>query len=96
MMAKYDALNPAALRRLVAGGVKLLPFSNDIMAACYKATTEVYDDIATKNAKFKKIYDAWKPFRNDQVAWFSIAENRFDNFMIAGERMSQQSKSGKK
>ena len=49
MLAKYDALNPPALKRLLANGVKLQPFSNDIMAACYKATQEVYDEIATKN-----------------------------------------------
>ena len=27
MMAKYDVSNPAALKRLVAGGAKLQPFS---------------------------------------------------------------------
>ncbi len=53
------------------------------MAACYKATTEVYDEIATKNEKFKKIYEPWKKFRGDEVEWFAVAENRFDNFMIA-------------
>ncbi len=90
MVAKYDSLNPAALKRLIGNGVKLQPFSNDIMAACYKATREVYDEIATKNAKFKKVYDSWTAFRNDQVQWFAVAENRFDNFMIAAERMSQQ------
>ena len=36
------------------------------MAACYKATTEVYDEIATKNAKFKKVYEPWKAFRNER------------------------------
>ena len=71
MLAKYDALNPPALKRLIANGVKLLPFSNDIMAACYKATQEVYDEIATKNEKFKKIYEPWKKFRGDEVEWFS-------------------------
>ena len=49
MLAKYDALNPPALKRLIGNGVKLQPFSNEIMAACYKATQEVYDEIATKN-----------------------------------------------
>ena len=92
MLAKYDALNPAALKRLIAAGVHLAPFSNEIMAACYKATTEIYDDIATKNAKFKKIYEPWKAFRNEEVSWFQVAENRFDNFMIAATRMSQQKK----
>ena len=92
MAAKYDALNPAALKRLIAAGVKLEPFSNEIMAACYKATTEVYDGIAEKNAKFKKVYEPWKAFRNEEIAWFQVAENRFDNFMIAAVRMSQGKK----
>ena len=90
MLAKYDAVNPPALKRLIGGGVKLLPFSNDIMAACYRATTETYDEIATKNEKFRKIYEPWKKFRNDGVEWFAVAENRFDNFMIAAERLSQK------
>ena len=50
----------------------------------------VYDEIAAKNAKFKKVYEPWKAFRNDEVAWFQVAENRFDNFMIAAGRMSQR------
>ena len=90
MVAKYDALNPDALKRLLASGVKLQPFSNEIMAACYKASAEVYDEIATKNPKFKKVYDSWKKFRNEQNQWFAVAESRFDNFMIAAERMTQR------
>ena len=90
MLAKYDAVNPPALKRLIGSGVKLLPFSNEIMAACYKATKETYDEIATKNDKFKKIYEPWQKFRTEQVEWFAVAENRFDNFMIAAERMSQK------
>jgi TRAP-type mannitol/chloroaromatic compound transport system substrate-binding protein len=90
MVAKYDALNPAALKKLIAAGVNLQPFSNEIMAACYKATTEVYEEIAGKNAKFKKVYEPWKAFRADQVSWFQVAENRFDNFMIAAGRLSQR------
>ncbi len=90
MVAKYDALNPDALKRLLAAGVKLQPFSNDIMAACYKASAEVYDEFATKNPKFKKVYDAWKKFRNEQNQWFAVAESRFDNFMIAAERLTQR------
>ena len=90
MVAKYDALNPVGLRKLIGGGVKLLPFSNEILAACYKATAETYDEIASKNAKFKKVYEPWKAFRNEQVSWFQVAENRFDNFMIAAGRMAQR------
>jgi TRAP-type mannitol/chloroaromatic compound transport system substrate-binding protein len=90
MLAKYDTLNPPALKRLIANGVQLRPFSNEIMAACYKTANEVAAEISAKNATFKKIYEAMVEFRNEQVQWFSIAENRYDNFMIAAERLSQR------
>ena len=42
MQARYDAGNPAALKRLVAAGAQLRPFSQPIMDACYKAANELY------------------------------------------------------
>ena len=81
MLAKYDASNPAALKRLVGNGVQLRAFSKDIMNACYKATVDTYEEIAAKNAKFKKIYDSWKTFRDDQILWFRVTEQNFDGFM---------------
>jgi TRAP-type mannitol/chloroaromatic compound transport system substrate-binding protein len=95
MLAKYDAVNPVALKRLIGNGVQLRPFSNEIMAACYKAANEVAAEISAKNANFKKVYEAMVKFRNDQVQWFSIAENRYDNFMIAAERLSQRAEKKK-
>ena len=51
------------------------------MQAAYKVSFEVYDEIAGKNPKFKKIYEAWKAFREDQYLWFRVAENTFENFV---------------
>jgi TRAP-type mannitol/chloroaromatic compound transport system substrate-binding protein len=81
MQAKYDAENPAALRRLVANGTELRPFSREIMQAAYKASFEVYDEIAAKNPRFKKFYESWKAFREDEYLWFRVAENPFENFV---------------
>jgi TRAP-type mannitol/chloroaromatic compound transport system substrate-binding protein len=83
MQAEYDARNPAALARLLKNGVKLRTFSKEIMEACYKASNEVMDEEAAKNAKFKKIYEPWKRFRQDQNQWFSVAEAPLQNFMIS-------------
>ncbi|GLR81434.1 TRAP transporter substrate-binding protein [Azospirillum oryzae] len=80
MNAKYDAENPAALKRLVGGGAQLRPFPRDVMEACYKAATELYDETAKSNPKFAKIYEQWKKFRDDEYLWFRVAENSFDNF----------------
>ena len=90
MMAKYDAENPAALKRLVANGTQLRNFSNAIMAACYKATNEVNAETSATNPTFKKIYDSMSKFRSETVQWFSLAENTMSNFSVAAERMSQR------
>jgi TRAP-type mannitol/chloroaromatic compound transport system substrate-binding protein len=82
MMAKYDAQNPAALRRLVAGGAKLQPFSAAVLDASYKAAQEVYDETTKANADFKKVYDSYMAFRNDQYLWWQVAEYSFDTYMI--------------
>jgi TRAP-type mannitol/chloroaromatic compound transport system substrate-binding protein len=79
--AKYDADNPKALRALIAAGAKLLPFSAPILEASFNAANEVYKDLAAKNANFKKVYDSQIAFRKDEVLWFRVAENTFDNFM---------------
>jgi len=82
MLAKYDALNPAAMRRLVANHkVQLRPFSREIMDACWQAANEVYAEESAKNPAFKKIYDSWKPFRDEQILWSRVAEQNFDRFM---------------
>jgi TRAP-type mannitol/chloroaromatic compound transport system substrate-binding protein len=82
MMAKYDAGNPAALRRLVAGGAQLRAFPQPVMEACYKAANEVYAETSAANADFKKVYDAMAAFRGDQYLWWQVAEYGFDTFMI--------------
>ncbi|MDR4308721.1 TRAP transporter substrate-binding protein [Chelatococcus sambhunathii] len=81
MLAKYDNQNPKALREIVASGVKLKPYSRDIMEAAYKASQEIYADLYTKNASFKKIHEAQSAFRNEEVLWFRVAELPFDSFM---------------
>ena len=57
MMAKYDAVNPMALRKLLAGGAKLHAFSPPIMEASFKAAKELHSEVAATNANFKKVYE---------------------------------------
>ena len=83
MMAKYDTVNPQALARLLENGVKLRPFSKEIMEACFKATQEAYADETAKNPSFKKIFDDWRVFRNNEAAWFNVAEQAFAQFSYA-------------
>jgi len=82
MVAKYDAQNPAALRKLVSGGTQLRAFPKAIMEAALAAANELYAETSAKNPKFKKIYDNWVKFRDEEYVWFRYAENTFDNFMV--------------
>ena len=81
MLAKYDAQNPAAMKRLLGAGTQLRAFPRDVMEASYKAANELYAETAAKNANFKKIHDHVMAFRNDTIAWFRVTENTFDDFM---------------
>jgi len=82
MTSKYDAVNPPALRRLLAGGTQLRGFSQEIMEACYRAANEVYAETAAQNPRFRKIYDSYVAFRSDSYFWWQVAEMSFDNFQI--------------
>jgi TRAP-type mannitol/chloroaromatic compound transport system substrate-binding protein len=82
VMAKFDARNPAALRRLIAGGTELRAFSQPIMEACLKASNEVNAEIAAANADFKKVLESMQAFRNNEYFWWQVAEYSYDSFMI--------------
>ena len=80
MVAKYDAVNPLALRRLVGSGTSLRPFPKPVMEAFEKATFELYAELMNKSAHWKRIYPGWKKFRDDQFLWFRVAEQTYDNY----------------
>jgi TRAP-type mannitol/chloroaromatic compound transport system substrate-binding protein len=49
MQAMYDARNPAALKRLVAGGAKVLPFPRAVMDEAFKQSMGLYEELNSKN-----------------------------------------------
>jgi TRAP-type mannitol/chloroaromatic compound transport system substrate-binding protein len=81
MMARYDQANPPALKKLLAGGTKLHAFSPEIMQASFKAAMELYAEISSTNANFKKVYASLTDFANDGYQWWQVAELGFDSFM---------------
>ena len=82
LTAKYDARNAAAIKRLVAAGAQLRPFSTDILDASFKATNELFGEVSAKNPKFKTLYDSVIAFRNEQYQWHQVCEATYDNYMI--------------
>ncbi|HSH91409.1 MAG TPA: TRAP transporter substrate-binding protein [Ramlibacter sp.] len=81
MQARYDALNPAALKQLVGAGTKLRPFPADVMNAAFKEAMALYSELNAKNPEWAKIYADYSKFRADQNLWFRFTEATFDRFM---------------
>jgi len=82
MQARYDARNPAALKRLISGGAVLEPFSPSIMDASLKFSKEVDAETSAANPDFKKVYESMAAFRAEQYLWWQVAEYGYDTFMI--------------
>lgn len=81
MTAKYDAVNPIALKRLVGQKTQLKAFSKEIMDAGFKASMEVFAEHEAKSPEFKKIYQDMRAFQRDQLLWERFSEFRFSNYM---------------
>lgn len=80
MLTIYDARNPEALERLLAGGVQLRRFSPDIMQAAHRVSLEIMEQNAAADAGYRKVYDAWKKFRESSMRWFGTTEYAYASF----------------
>ncbi|MEJ7931423.1 TRAP transporter substrate-binding protein DctP [Ramlibacter sp. AN1015] len=86
MLAKYDATNVPALKRLVAGGAQLGAWTPQITEAMYKANEEVMKEQAAKNETFRKVHAHWSRFLADQVLWSSVNDGAAEQSMNAQAR----------
>ena len=84
MLSQYDALNGAALKRLVAKGVTLVPYSNEILQAAEQATIAILEQDASNDATFKEVYDNWKVFREEVYGWNRVNELSFYQYVNRG------------
>jgi TRAP-type mannitol/chloroaromatic compound transport system substrate-binding protein len=91
MPAKYDELNPAALRRMVGSGTLLRPFPRPVMEAAEKASYELYEELKAKSKHWARIYPDWLKFRNEQFLWFRVAEQTYDNYSF-NSKLGQSAK----
>jgi len=81
--ARYDALNPGALKQLIAEGAKLSRFPKDVMDAAFKASREVYAELNDNNPEWKKIFPDYSRFMAEQVQWEAVAEGNYSQYMSA-------------
>jgi TRAP-type mannitol/chloroaromatic compound transport system substrate-binding protein len=82
MLAKYDAVNAPALRRMLGTGTELRTFPQSIMEASLRAANELYGELSAKSPDFKRGYDSMVAYRTDVLPWWQLNEFAYDTFMI--------------
>ena len=80
MQTRYDAKNPPALKRLLAAGVILRPFSDEILRVSREASEQLLADEAARDKSYARILEHWDRFRRESVEWTRTAELAFANF----------------
>ncbi len=91
MLSRYETRNNEALERLIASGVELRGFSNEIMTAAQEATFDLYDEFAASDADFKAIYEDWRGFRDRVYAWSKLNQGSFERFVYSNLKPGTQS-----
>jgi len=82
MLAKYDAVNAQALRRMVGSGTELRLFPQAIMEASLKAANELYGELSENSPGFRRAYESMVAFRADVLPWWQVNEFQYDAFMV--------------
>jgi TRAP-type mannitol/chloroaromatic compound transport system substrate-binding protein len=80
MTGRYDAKNPPALERLLAYGVELRRFPDDVMSAAREASLQILEENAAADPAYAKIYRAWDAYRKASFDWFGTAELAYAEF----------------
>jgi TRAP-type mannitol/chloroaromatic compound transport system substrate-binding protein len=80
MQARYDQRNPAAFQELLAHGVEVRPFSEDLLEAARRTSREMLEQQAAADPEYRRIYEVWKKARRDAYRWFGTAELAYASF----------------
>ncbi len=83
-LAWCDAKNRKALQRLLKSGTQIIAYNAEVLNGLRKATFEVYDDYASKDATFREIYTHWQSFRKEIYAWNRLDDMSFADFAFTG------------
>ncbi|CAN1512267.1 FcbT1 TRAP-type mannitol/chloroaromatic compound transport system, periplasmic component [Rhabdaerophilaceae bacterium] len=82
MLAKYDAVNAPALKRLVGRGTELRSFPLPVMEAAYEAAKAVYAEMGASNSNFARGLESVNAYLGDVLPWWQIGEYSYDTMSI--------------
>jgi len=78
MLSEMEQKNLSALQELKdRPNVQIHRFPDDVLATLRSLTDEILEEAAATDPKFKRVYDAYQAFRNQNDAWSDISENAY-------------------
>ena len=84
-LAKYEARNAPALKRLIEGGTQLRPYSSEILTTAQKITRDYYEENRIQSESFRKMYEPWKQFQDLISSWHAVGELGYSRFAIKNQ-----------
>lgn len=78
MLSEMEQKNMSALKELQArDDIEIRRFPDDVLNRLQAMTQGTLDEEAAANPKFKKVYDAYEAFREQDDAWTAISEKSY-------------------
>jgi TRAP-type mannitol/chloroaromatic compound transport system substrate-binding protein len=86
MLERYDAANPLALERLIAAGVEVRRFPDDVLQAAWRESQALLEEQARRHPAFQRIYEPWRAFREKSFRYFNGVEQAYAGFAFGQAR----------
>ncbi|MGD8567527.1 MAG: TRAP transporter substrate-binding protein [Gammaproteobacteria bacterium] len=75
MLSQFEAKNLEALQRIKEEhNVEVLPFPDDVLKSLHKFTDEVLAEQAANDPEFKRVYEAYTKFSQNNDSWSALSE----------------------
>ncbi len=85
-IARYDVLNPKALRSVIGNGAQLRAFPNEVVDAAFDASKGLYEELSGKSTDFKKMYESMLTFQRESAVWNQVSEYAYDTTVMRSLR----------
>ena len=80
MISEFEAKNNANLQTLINDHkVQLKKFPDSVIDGLKKISTEVLEEVASKDPASKKVYESFKKFKKNISAWNDMSESPYHN-----------------
>ncbi len=79
MLAEFTARNGESLEQILASGVELRAFPDDVLAELKRITAEVLDELAGEDEMFNKAYSSFRSFYEQVRGWTAVSTHYYLN-----------------